>query len=318
MTGRAWLVDASIYIFRAWFSMPDRWYSPEGLPLNALVGYTGFLLNLMERVGSDAPVAVAFDESLGSCFRNRIYPDYKSSRALPDEELAFQLDSCRRVTELMGLPCYGGPEYEADDYLATLGRLCRESGLAVTLVSRDKDLGQLLRPGDELWDFAADLRLDVTGFRERFGVAPEQFADFQALVGDSIDDIPGVPGVGPKTAAQLLSRFPDLESLEEGLPSIGELSLRGAPRLRQRLEEHWPQVLVSRQLTRLESRIPGLDDLPDWHLPAHVLLGRRSELLEFLGDLDLGGRLVERCRRLLKQTNTMADGMADTMESTEK
>jgi 5'-3' exonuclease len=294
MTRRAWLVDASIYIFRAWFSMPDRWHSPDGLPLNAVVGYSGFLYQLIQRLGDSTHLAVAFDESLGSCFRNRIYPDYKCSRALPDEALAFQLATCRELCELLGLPCYGGPEYEADDYLASLGRVCREAGLPVTLVSRDKDLGQLLQEGDELWDFAADARLDPVGFAGRFGVGPAQFADFQALVGDSVDDIPGVPGVGPRTAAQLLSHFPDLESLERNLPRLAELPLRGARGLQQRLQENWPQVQLSRQLVQLEARVPGIEQPPRWdcsgeHLEA--LAGR----LEQLG---LGGQQAQRWRRL--------------------
>ena len=125
-----YLVDASIYIFRAYFSLPERWPSPQGYPQNAVYGYTSFLLAFIQDLGARQShcVAATFDESLGSCYRNRIYPDYKVSRELPDEALAYQLDACRRVTELMGIACFAGSEYEADDYIATLARLGRERG----------------------------------------------------------------------------------------------------------------------------------------------------------------------------------------------
>lgn len=297
MPRQAWLVDASIYIFRAWFSLPDRWTSPQGLPLNAVVGYSGFLLDLVARRGGGGPLAAAFDESLGSCFRNRLYPEYKCSRELPDEALAFQLATCRELTELLGIPCFGGPEYEADDYLASLARLSREAGLGVTLISRDKDLGQLLEAGDALWDFAADSRLDAAAFRERFGVAPAQFADFQGLVGDRIDDIPGVPGVGPRTAAQLLAHFPDLDALGANLASVSALPLRGARGLQQRLQAHWPQALLSRQLARLESAIPDVVDAPRWAPDPEGL----DEMAERLAELGIGGRLLQRCWKLREE-----------------
>jgi 5'-3' exonuclease len=300
MSPRAWLLDASIYIFRSWFAMPDRWHTPEGLPLNAVVGYSAFLLDLVAPLGIRAPLAAAFDESLGSCFRNRIYPDYKCRRTLPDEALAFQLRTCRELTGLLGLPCYGGPEYEADDYLASLGRVCREAGLSLTLVSRDKDLGQLLAEGDELRDPASGACLDASGFAGRFGVQPGQFPDYQALVGDSIDDIPGVPGVGPRTAARLLSHYPDLDSLSLNLARVGELPLRGARALQARLIEHWPQVALSRRLARLETRVPGVDRVPDWHLCDERLEAFAAKLEQ----LGLRGRLPTRVRQLEQGVST--------------
>ena len=261
--GRLWLIDASIYIFRAWFSLPDRWHTHDGLPLNAVYGYTSFLLDLMERVGSAEHMAAAFDESLGTCFRNEIYLDYKSSRELPDEALAFQLDSCRHVTELLGLACFGGPRFEADDYIAALASLAHRAGVPVTVVTRDKDLGQLLyHEHDYWWDFAADRRLDIAAFNERFGVHPNQFADYLALVGDPVDDIPGVPGVGPKSAAALLSHYGNLESLGSSLATVADLPLRGSARIAQRLQEHWQQVQLARQLTGLAREVPGVDAVP--------------------------------------------------------
>ncbi|MFV8817195.1 5'-3' exonuclease [Haliea sp. E17] len=288
---RVWLIDASVYIFRAWFSMPDRWYTADGMPLNAVIGYAGFLYDALTHNDACTHIAAAFDESLGSCFRNEIYAGYKASRELPDEALAFQLLACREVTERAGIPCYGGPRYEADDYIATLARLARQEQVPVTVLTRDKDLGQLLEEQHDCWwDFAADHRLDRLAFVERFGVKPEQFADYLGLVGDAIDDIPGIPGVGPKTAAGLLQAYGDLEGIAAHAGEIASLPLRGASSLWGKMEPHWAQALVSRQLARLEAAIPGLDRLPAFS-PA---VARGEAVADYLASLGVGGRLRER------------------------
>lgn len=292
---RAWLIDASIYIFRAYFSLPDRWHSPDGRPLNAVYGYASFLVDFLGRTKPGDYCAAAFDESLGSCFRNDIYADYKASRVLPDEDLAFQLDSCRELTTRIGLPNLGGQRYEADDYIATLARLCRAQDMPVTIVTRDKDLGQLLRGrGDRWWDFAADTELDESGFIQRFGVKPEQFADYLALVGDSVDDIPGVPGVGPKSAAAILASYPSLCDIELNLDRIGSLQIRGAASLQQRLVEHWDQVRVARRLTGLEENIPGLDTAPAYAPDAAGV----AAFTAYLEELGLEGPLLRHAHGL--------------------
>ena len=295
---RAWLIDASIYIFRAWFSMPDRWYTRDGRPVQAVYGYTKFLLDFLDAVEERPRCAAAFDESLGSNFRNEIYPDYKSSREFPDEDLAFQLESCRAITELLGLPCYGGPRYEADDYLATLAKHCRQDSLAITVVTRDKDLGQLvLGGGDNWWDFAADERLDRTGIFEKFGVWPEQIGDYLALVGDSIDDIPGVPGVGPKTAAALLEAFGDIDNLKANCDSVAELALRGAGKLPAKLDDHWEQIHMARHLTGLEDSIARVKGVPRLELRE----GHVQDVMAFLRELDISGPVMRRCERLAEK-----------------
>lgn len=300
-TQRAWLLDSSIYIFRAWFSMPDQWHTPEGLPLNAVYGYASFLHDFLSKTRTSPWIAAAFDESLGSCFRNEIYPDYKSSRTLPDEALAFQLDACRSVTERCGIPCYGGDRYEADDYLATLARLSRLQGLPVTVVTRDKDLGQLLvSENDAWWDFAANQTLDSAAFQQRFGVSPGQFADYLGLVGDKVDDIPGVPGVGAKTAAALISSLGGLEQIEQNMDRVAELPLRGASRLRERLIEHWPQALLSRHLAQLDSDINELTGLIKFSLTQE----HTASVADYLESLGIGGPLVRRWRQL-------GEGVAD-------
>ncbi len=294
-TPRACLIDSSIYIFRAWFSLPDRWHTANGYPLNAVYGYSSFLLDLIQTGRVQRHCAAAFDESLGSCYRNEILPGYKSSRELPDEALAFQLEACRELTERLGIPSFGGELYEADDYIATLARMFRELDIPVTIVTRDKDLGQLLtHPGDRWFDFAAGVTLDAAGFEDKHGVEPARFADYLALVGDKIDDIPGVPGVGPKTAAALIGHFGSLEQLEARLGEVADLSIRGAAGVAKRLLEHWPQVRLARQLTGLQDQIPEINRLPTYQ-PSRAGL---EALGNYLQELGLGGPLVARCQRM--------------------
>jgi 5'-3' exonuclease len=295
---RAWLLDASIYIFRAWFSMPDRWHSADGMPLNAVYGYAGFLCDFIARTEFSPWLAAAFDESLGTCFRNELYPAYKASRELPDETLAFQLQACRTLTQLSGIPCYGGPRYEADDYLATLSRIARDQRVPITVVTRDKDLGQLLLDRDDRWlDFAADKTLDANAFEQRFGVRPEQFADYLGLVGDSVDDIPGVPGVGAKTAATLIASMGDLDEIHTNLDKLADLPIRGAKGLKPRLLDHWPQALMSRALAQLEWSVPGLDELQMFSFTAD----HTRQVTDYLISLGLDGPLVSRWQKLPAQ-----------------
>jgi 5'-3' exonuclease len=291
---RAFLIDASVYIFRAWFAVPERWHTADGLPLNAVYGYTRFVLEFLETT-QPLHCAAAFDQSLGTCFRNDIYPPYKSSRELPDDALAFQLRACRELTELIGIPCYGGERHEADDYLATLAARCHRLGIPVTVVTRDKDLGQILvGDEDQWWDYTAGVSLNREDFSAKYGVRPEQFADYLALAGDPVDDIPGVPGVGPRTAAALLRAFGGLQQLRADLDRVSALPLRGATGLRSRLADHWPTVELSRALSGLDSGVPGITDLPVFRLTAAAL----ERLAAYLEGLNLQGPLTRRCEVL--------------------
>lgn len=251
--GSTLLVDASVYIFRYYFALPPNWTSRAGYSTEAVYGFSNFLLDLLAL--APARIACAFDESLGSCFRNEIYPDYKCSRALPDEALAYQLAACRQMAEALGIASFSSERHEADDILATLTRACRHH--RPVLVSRDKDLGQLLARGAvSLWDFAADRHLDDAAIRAKFGVAPAQIADFLALVGDASDDIPGVPGVGPKTAAGLLAHFPGVDALLEDPARVATLPLRGARGLALKLADHAGQIRLAYRLAALDERVP--------------------------------------------------------------
>ena len=153
-----YLIDASIYVFRAYYSMPADMTDPAGRPVNALYGYARFLGDLLERV-RPKHVVVAFDESLTTSFRNEIYPQYKANREQAPEDLAWQFVQCRRVTEALGVTGYASETFEADDIIGTLAHAVREKGKNFVVVTRDKDLTQLRREGDEYWDYASNKRL---------------------------------------------------------------------------------------------------------------------------------------------------------------
>lgn len=252
----ACLIDASIYIFRYYFALPDNWFSEEGYPTAAVYGYTTFLIDLLAKQQPEF-IAAAFDESLDSCFRNEIYPDYKSSRALPDEALAFQLAACREVTELLGIASFGSETYEADDLLGSLMPVLADHPAPIALLTRDKDLGQLLRrEQDFLWDKANDQRFYRADIYDKFGVYPEQMVDYLALVGDSIDDIPGVAGVGAKTAQALLAHGQDIIGIFEKINEIPNLGIRGGAKLVDKLIDASEQIAMSRALAEIICDIP--------------------------------------------------------------
>ncbi|MEM7765212.1 MAG: 5'-3' exonuclease H3TH domain-containing protein [Pseudomonadota bacterium] len=250
-----YLIDASVYVFRAWFSVPDDMCDPEGNPTNALYGFTRFLADFLEFESPDY-IAVAFDESLAQSYRNDIYPDYKANRDPAPPELDRQFKQCRRMARALGLQEAASPVYEADDIIGTLALNARSRGMPCTIVSRDKDLTQLLSPQDQFWDFAGNKRLGYDDIPSAFGVYPEQIADLLALAGDSVDNIPGVPGVGKKTASALLNHFGSLDVLYANLDQVSEVKVRGASKLADRLAEHRDIAMISKQLTIIPDDVP--------------------------------------------------------------
>jgi len=261
------LIDASIYIFQYYFSLPPNWQSSEGFDTEAVYGFATFLLKVKERYGPKR-VGVCFDESLGSSFREEIYPQYKSSRALPDEALAFQLNACRKLAELMGLACFSHHRYEADDLLGCLMSSLRRSTQPVAILTRDKDLGQLIRrPQDCLWDFSAGKKSYRDDIYQKWGVWPEQMADYLALVGDSIDDIPGVPGIGAKTAAALLQQYDNVEMIYANLDDLETLDIRGSKTLAHKLEGNTAQLAMAKTLATIVTDLPLIESVGqlNWH-----------------------------------------------------
>jgi 5'-3' exonuclease len=258
-----YLVDASVFIFRAYYSVPIDVTDRDGNPVNAVHGFARFLGDLLERESPDH-IAVAFDESLEQSYRNEIYPAYKANRDPAPQELKRQFSLCRQVVRALGVAEYGSSRYEADDIIGTLATLAQREGRPVTIVSRDKDLTQLVSRADTYWDAVADVRYGYDDIEERFGVIPERMADFLALMGDAVDNIPGVPGVGRKTAATLLKHFDTLDGVFDNLDSVARLKFRGASFVAQSLREHRDEAFLSRRLTGIARDMPlpvAQDDL---------------------------------------------------------
>ncbi|MGH8275879.1 MAG: 5'-3' exonuclease, partial [Steroidobacteraceae bacterium] len=249
------LVDASVYVFRAYHSLLPEMRDRDGNPMHAVFGFARFLGDLIERVRPDY-IAVAFDQRCSHSYRNRIYPPYKANREPAPVDLALQFERCRELCRCLGLAAFVHPEFEADDIIGTLGCLTRAAGVRSAFITRDKDLAQLMRDGDLFWDFGARGQFGYHDIERHFGVAPERFADYLALTGDEVDNIPGVPGVGPRTAASLMKAFASLDELYDDLARVALLPLRGARTLGARLSAHREAVYLARRLTRISCDLP--------------------------------------------------------------
>ncbi len=259
------LIDALPYVFRAYFSLPSSMKDPQGRQVNAVRGYSEFLLRYLADEGP-THVACLFDESLTTSFRNDFFPAYKAQRELPPAELEAQLDACQRVSRALGIATWSDQRYEADDLIATLAVPLEKKGHQVVVVSADKDLAQLVGESVSFYDFAKSARYGPDEVKERWGVRPDQIVDFLGLAGDSVDNIPGVRGVGPKTAVALLNHFPSLESLYERLDEVVEVEVRGAKTLGAKLEAARDDAFLSKRLATLATDAPvsaGLREL-EW------------------------------------------------------
>ena len=256
MKERVYLIDASIYIFRAWFSYPDDITDNNGHVVNAVHGYADFLTSLLRQL-KPRHIACAFDGSLSTSFRNEIYPPYKANREPAPAELKYQFDLCRRLTRAFGITEYSSDRYEADDILGTMAAMMRGAGHPITVITSDKDLTQLVQNEHDLWwDFARNTELDHSGVEQRFGVTPCQISDFLALAGDAIDNIPGIPGIGSKTAAGLLQRFDTLDGIYNNLHEVEGCGLRGATRIKKLLIKHEEDARLARLLTEVSEQAP--------------------------------------------------------------
>jgi len=288
-----YLVDASIFIFRAYYSVPIDLVDPDGHPVNAVHGFARFLGDLLERE-SPGHIAVAFDESLEVSYRNEIYPAYKANREPAPAELKRQFALCRELCRGLGLAQYGSSRYEADDIIGALATRAQAAGVPVTIVSRDKDLTQLLSRRDTYWDAIADLRYGYDDIEERFGVRPERMVDFLALMGDAVDNIPGVPGVGRKTAARLLQHFDTLPGVFANLEAVPKLKFRGAAFVAETLREHRESAYLSRRLTAIACDMPLEAQLGDLERRAPDI----AALDAFYDAQGFGRMLREQARRL--------------------
>ena len=241
------LIDGSGYIFRAFHALPMM-VSPEGVPVNAVFGFTKMLMKLMNDL-QPSHVLVIFDAGRVT-FRNDIYPEYKQNRTDPPDELVPQFSLVRDATEAMSLPVTELPGFEADDLIASYAKMAHESGTDCLIVSSDKDLMQLVRPGVTMLDPMKQRRISDAEVVEKFGVLPNRVVDVQSLAGDSTDNVPGVPGIGIKTAAELINQFGDLDSLLAGAETIKQ------PKRRENLVNFAEQARISRELVRLKDDVP--------------------------------------------------------------
>jgi 5'-3' exonuclease len=268
-----YLVDASLYVFRAWHSMPDEFRDADGWPTNAVHGFARFLLELLER---ERPrhIAIAFDEALDSCFRNALYPPYKANRDPAPEQLRRQFGQCKALCLALGLVVLAHREYEADDLIGSALHAARPLGFRGLIVSADKDLSQLLDGADEQWDYARGQRWTAAGVKARHGVHAHQIADYLALCGDAVDNIPGVPGIGAKTAAVLLAHFESLDLLLARIDEVPFLRFRGAAQAAVRLKLHREQALLCQRLSQiaLDAPLDGAGDFTRGTVDAATLL----------------------------------------------
>jgi DNA polymerase I len=263
LSAPVYLIDASVFVFRAYHSVPIAVTDADGNPVNAVHGFGRFLGDLIERVRPEH-IGVAFDASLVTSFRNRLFPAYKANREPAPQDLKRQFGLCRKLCDGLGIAQFESSEYEADDIVGTMVAKARAAGRRVVIVTRDKDLSQLVRRGDQYWDYISDKRYEYDRIADRFGVLPERMACFLALMGDAVDNIPGVPGIGRKTAATLFHHFESLFDLYEDLGRIAKLKIRNGEFVVQQLREHREAAFLARKLTEIACDMPlaiELDDL---------------------------------------------------------
>ncbi|WP_170451658.1 DNA polymerase I [Ruegeria arenilitoris] len=272
------LIDGSAFIFRAYHALPPLTRKSDGMPIGAVSGFCNMLQRYVDGDhGPDAPthLAVIFDKG-SHTFRNDMYDLYKANREAMPEDLRPQIPLTRQATEAFNIACKELEGYEADDIIATLACQARQAGGRVTIVSSDKDLMQLVGDGVEMLDAMKNKRIDREGVFEKFGVYPERVVDVQALAGDSVDNVPGAPGIGIKTAALLINEFGDLETLLDRAEEIKQ------PKRRETLIEKRDQIELSKRLVQLDCETPLDFTLEDLELRDPD----PEKLMEFLAEME--------------------------------
>jgi DNA polymerase-1 len=257
---RLYLVDSSIFIFKAWFSSREKLLNQNQQPNGAFIGFSDFVYRLLTERAPQRLV-FAFDQSQRQSQRKIIYPEYKANRSPAPAELKQQFGWCRQWIELLGVAGVSSENWEADDLIGTLASLHRSPEMSIVFLTADKDLTQLVREGDIWWTFDSDKKLDYRGVAKKFGVRSEQIAEQLALTGDKVDNIPGIPHVGVKTAANLLKKFSSLDNLRANLTEVGKMKFRYAGRVQQSLIEHESILDISSQLTRINCEVALMCDV---------------------------------------------------------
>ncbi|TCQ82032.1 DNA polymerase I [Ochrobactrum sp. BH3] len=294
------LVDGSGYIFRAYHALPPLTRKTDGLPVGAVSGFCNMLWKLLKDArNTDVGVvpthfAVIFDYS-SQTFRKEIYPEYKANRTAPPEDLIPQFGLIRQATRAFNLPCIEKEGFEADDLIATYARLAEAAGGDVTIVSSDKDLMQLVTPQVSMYDGMKDKQISIPEVIEKWGVPPEKMIDLQSLTGDSTDNVPGIPGIGPKTAAQLLEEFGDLDTL---LARASEIKQN---KRRENIIAYADQTKIARELVTLKTDVPLDVDLESLVLESQ----NGPKLIGFLKAMEF----TSLTRRVAEATDTDASAV---------
>ena len=252
-----YLIDSSIYVFRGWQSLSASIKNTQGEPFNAVTGFTETLVTILEQT-KPSWIAATFDTRNRNAIRYRIHPQYKANRQPSPVELQQQFIQCQSVCTAMGVTTLSNDEVEADDIIGQLAGCAHKAEQPVTIVSADKDLVQFMEQNDLYWNYAQKTTSNYKQLKKRFGVKPSQLADLLALCGDKTDNIPGIPGVGQRTASRLLTKWGNLDGVFANIEGVAAMRFRGAAHVATLLAEHEPTVRMARQLTGLVTT----DDLP--------------------------------------------------------
>ena len=257
---RLFLVDSSIFVFRAWFGPHPEQVNLRQQPNQAFIGFSDFVYRLLTEQ-APSHVVFAFDESLAQSARKTIYPEYKANRSPAPEELKRQFAWCRQWVEALGISCVSSDSWEADDLIGSLAFYHRSAQLPLAILTADKDLAQLIEERDWWWSYLDDKKLDYRAICKKFGVRPQQIADQLALAGDKVDNIPGIPEVGLKTAARLLKKYDSLDNLRQHLDEVGAMKFRYAARVQRSLIANENLLDVSIELTRINCEIAEMQQV---------------------------------------------------------
>ena len=251
------LFDGHVYIFRAYYSLPPMEAS-DGTPCNAAYGFANTLIRYAAEE-DPSHIGVCFDAAMTS-FRNELEPQYKAQRSETPDDLEPQFELCQEISVALGFATFAVDDYEADDLLGTIcSEVISRRGRA-RILTTDKDLCQLVREDERVvvYDLAKDKTYDADGVREKFGVSPSQIPDYLGLVGDAIDNLPGVPGVGAKSAAAVLKVFDSIEDIPDDFEQWSGVEVRGARRLALKIAEHRERALKTKQLATVLREVPGV------------------------------------------------------------
>jgi 5'-3' exonuclease len=254
MNQPAWLIDSSIYVFKAWYTNPSEQVDINGNPINAVLGFIDFVYRLLSYEKPQL-IAFAFDESLQTSHRKEIYPDYKNNRSPAPDSLRKQFKLCRSFIQALGIHQDASLHYEADDLIGTWAQSLRHQNIAVNIITADKDLAQLVHENDHWWEYNRGNKLDSKAITKKFRVKPRQIADQLAIAGDKADNIPGVPRVGMATAAKLLKKFDNIDNLLSSIDDIAAMQIRGAKLIQESIYDHQDSIRLSRKLTGIECEI---------------------------------------------------------------